>query len=205
MKFDPFLSDEPSLAPASPGAALMRLSQIAGALKGAAPNANGVPNHFGEHLKPILAARDALLQALENRHNVAEAFAEAQRAIREAYAQTAAQNGDLIALGFPDSNRDEDNWVSKVDVSTVVTSHFKPVRQVFTTIAFDEAHGATAYRLHEIRILNGEKLDDEVVENYAPQFSRVRLPVGPHTFYIESRNPNQSARSPEFSFEVPKL
>lgn len=204
IKIDPYLTDEPSIAPTTPGTALVRLSQIAGALRGEGRNANSVP----DHLEAIVTAREALLQALEKGTNLSSALSAAQDSIRRLYAAVATSNGGgagLTDLGFPSPERGEDDWVEPVDTSTIVVTHFKPVRQVFSTIAFSDAHGATAYWLHEIRTLRGERLDDQVVESYSPIFTRVRLPVGPHTFIIESRNPHQSARSREFTFEVPAL
>ena len=92
-----------------------------------------------------------------------------------------------------------------VDISTVVATHFKPVKQVFSTITFREAHGATAYWLHQVSRVDGEDYIDAVVENYAPYFSRVRLPVGTHRLIIESRNTSYSIHSEMFEFEVPAL
>ena len=110
-----------------------------------------------------------------------------------------------VRLGFPDTNEVVKDRVGEVDISTVVVTHFKPFKQIFTTISFEEAHGATAYWLYEVRTIDGEDLVDAVVENYAPVFQRVRLPVGKHRFVIESRNPSKHARTGEFEVEVPAL
>ncbi len=213
MKFDPFTSDEPSIAPPTPGAVIVRLSQVLGVLSAtkdeAAPNASAVPNST----EKLASARGALLQALECGRNLNTSFGAAQNALRELYSQLAQTQGTdetraelLTRFGFPDPRFiSAESPVSIVRVSSVVATHFKPQRQVFTTISFDEAHGATAYWLLEVRYLGEERFVDGVVENYAPQFSRVRLPVGPHRFVIESRNSHRAAQTEEFSLDVPAL
>ncbi|PQV64555.1 hypothetical protein B1R32_10448 [Abditibacterium utsteinense] len=213
MKFDPFLSDEPSIAPPTPGAVIVRLSQVLGILSAAsqeaAPNASTVPN-FTEKLA---SARGALLQAIECGQNLGTTFNQAQNTLREFYKNITQTNEDeearselLMRFGFPDPRLiDAESPVSPVKVSSVVATHFKPQRQVFTTLSFDEAHGATAYWLLEVRYLGEERFVDGVVENYAPQFSRVRLPVGTHRLIIESRNSHRASQTEEFSLEVPAL
>ncbi len=213
MKFDPFLSDEPSIAPPTPGAVIVRLSQVLGILRshqcGGATTSNAVPN-FTEKLA---STRGALLEALESGSNLGTAFQNSQNTLRELY-QNLAQNAEnddaraenLLQFGFPDPRTINDaSPVSPVDIRGVVATHFKPQRQVFTTLSFGEAHGATAYWLFEIRTLDGERFVDAVLENYAPQFSRVRLPIGKHILMIESRNSHRAARSDEFEIEVPEL
>ncbi|HEX8463107.1 MAG TPA: hypothetical protein VF627_00685 [Abditibacterium sp.] len=212
MKFDPFLSDEPSIAPPTPGAALVRLCQTIGAVRARsgeeAPNANAMPS-IGEKLA---SARANLTKAIEAGQPLGEPFQEAQNALRTLYAHIVEQFPDaderavrLLSFGFPDPRLAESERVLPVDVATVVATHFKPERQIFTTLSFDESHGATAYWLLEARYFDEERLLDGVVENYAPQFSRVRLPVGRHFFIIESRNAHHTARSEEFELEVPAL
>lgn len=208
MKFDPFLSDEPSIAPPTPGALLVRISQLIGAFREAAPNANGVPNSP----QKLASAREALLNAIEKGEPLGTVFSSAQGTLREIYAQTAAQHADdearaqaLLKLGFPDPRLVASERVLPVEVSSVVATHFKPEKQVFTTLSFAEAHGATAYWLFEARYFDDERIVEGVVENYAPQFSRVRLPVGKHHLIIESRNSHYAARSEEFLLEVPVL
>ncbi|HEX9996565.1 MAG TPA: hypothetical protein VGB45_05425 [Abditibacterium sp.] len=208
MKFDPFLSDEPSIAPPTPGAVLVRLSQVLGALKTSEPHASSVPSMP----EKLASARQNLMTAIENGENLSGPFTAAQNALRELYAQTVSQNENdeiranlLLQLGFPDPRLAAAERVLPVDVSTVVATHFKPEKQVFSTLSFAESHGATAYWLFEVRYFKGERLVDGVVENYAPQFSRVRLPVGTHNLIIESRNPHYIARSEEFTLEVPQL
>ncbi len=213
MKFDPFLSDEPSIAPPTPGAVIVRLSQLLGKLecRQSSPTlaSNAVPN-FTEKLASV---RGALLEAIEANQTLGTPFQNAQNTLREFYADVAqsgasdAENAEnLVAFGFPDPRTiDAASPVCAVEIGSVVATHFKPQRQVFTTLSFGEAHGATAYWLFEIRTLDGERFVDGVVENYAPQFSRVRLPVGKHVLMIESRNSHRAARSEEFEIEVPDL
>ena len=208
MKFDPFLSDEPSIAPPTPGAAVVRLSQVIGALRSEGPKANGMPSM----IENLASARGALLEAVERREKLGTVFENAQNALRQLYAQTLESQPDadaravaLMHLGFPDPRLIASESVLPVDVSTVVATHFKPERQVFTTISFNEAHGATAYWLLEVRYFGDERIVDGTLENYAPQFSRVRLPVGTHHFIIQSRNSHYSANSEEWTLEVPAL
>ena len=213
MKFDPFLSDEPSIAPPTPGAVLVRLSQVIGKLNGFANGAAPIPNAVPDFTQKLASARGALLEALESGQNLGTAFENAQNLLRECY-QIVANSGEenetraenLMLFGFPDPRTiNEASPVAPVSIHSVIATHFKPLRQVFTTLSFGEAHGATAYWLFEIRFLEGEKFVDGVVENYAPQFSRVRLPVGKHRLMIESRNSHRAARSEEFEIEVPDL
>jgi len=196
-------TDEPSIRPATPAAALWRLSHLVGALE-RETSWNAMPIL---HEKLARALTDLLNVAASN-GNSQDAFENSQAAIREVYdAATSAQKTErLVRLGFPDPLIEAKDYVGPVDISTVVVSHFKPLKQVFSTISFEEAHGATAYWLLEIRVLgDGSEAFDAIVENYAPYFSRVRLPIGRHRFVIESRNPSKHARTREFEVEVPEL
>ncbi len=158
----------------------------------------------------LAQARAALGKAAQSGENPSVAFSQAQTAIRAVYDATVADAARTIRLGFPDPEIKIKDFVATVDTTTVVATHYKPLKQIFTTISFEEAHGATAYWLFEIRSLsNAPKGEDEAVdailENYAPYFSRVRLPVGKHRLVIESRNPSKSTRTEEFELEVPAL
>lgn len=213
MKFDPFLSDEPSLAPATPGYALVRLSQVVGGLRDEG-KANLVPSSLSvpEWTANFLDSRTKLLEAAEGAGSWPEAFSRAQDTLRSFYADLVAaetsletQKRLLAAFGFPMPDRNIETWLSPVDLSSLVLSHFKPEKQVFTTFSFNEAHGSMAYWLFEVRFFKDERLEDAVVENFAPQFSRIRLPVGPHRFFIETRNTHRSVRSQEFDIVVPEL
>ena len=212
MKIDPFKSDESTITPPSAGAALVRLSQVIGALS-RSPYSNSVPENAQSLARPCIIARDTLNCALENGANLGMPLSDAQKSLQELFAQIAAQHADdadlqaqaLLNLGFPDPRLLAEARVVAIDVATVVVTHFKPVKQVFTTIAFDEAHGATAYWLHEKKWIAGEPYVDAVMENWAPQFPRVRMPVGKHTLIIESRDSSYSVMAEEFEIEVPKL
>jgi len=196
-------TDEPSIRPATPASTLWRLSHLVGALE-RETSWNAMPIL---HEKLARALTDLLNVAASN-HNPQTAFENAQSSIREVYdaATGAGDTQRVVRLGFPDPSIAAKDTVGPVDISTVVVSHFKPLKQVFSTISFEEAHGATAYWLLEIRVLgDGSEAFDAIVENYAPYFSRVRLPVGKHRFVIESRNPSKHARTGEFSIEVPAL
>jgi hypothetical protein len=197
-------TDEPSIHPSTPPATLWRLARLRGALE-----RETAWDAMPIYQESLARAQKQLELAAQISPNVGEALALAQAAIYAVY-EAATRDEDeaelVVRLGFPDTRIQEKDRVGPVDVSTVVATHFKPARQIFTTISFEEAHGATAYWLLEIRILSdGIEAIDAIVENYAPCFSRVRLPVGPHRFVIESRNPSRHARTEEFTLEVPAL
>ena len=212
MKIDPFKSDESTITPPNAGAALVRLSQVIGALH-RSPYSNSVPENAETLARPLIQARESLYKAIESGANVGTPFAAAQKSLQELFASIAQQHADdadlqsraLLNLGFPDPRLLAEARVAPIDVATVVVTHFKPVKQVFTTIAFDEAHGATAYWLHEKKWIAGEPYVDAVMENWAPQFPRVRMPVGQHTLIIESRDSSYSVMAQEFEIEVPKI
>ena len=198
-------TDEPLICPATPAAALWRLERLQGALA-QEEEWDAMPILH----KSLAQARETIQDAARTQPNVGTALAQAQNAIRAVYDAVVSDPARTVRLGFPDPNNTIKNFVATVDLSTVVTTHFKPQKQIFTTIAFEEAHGATAYWLFEIRSLaNAPRGEDEavdaIVENYAPYFSRVRLPVGKHRLVIESRNPSKSTRTEEFEIEVPNL
>ena len=212
MKIDPFKSDESTITPPNPGAALVRLSQVIGVLH-RPPYSNSVPEKAETLARPLFTARESLYKAIERGENLGTPFADAQKSLQELFAhiaQTHAADGDaqaeaLLNLGFPDPRLIAEARVAPIDVSSIVVTHFKPVKQVITTIAFDEAHGATAYWLHEKKFIAGEPYVDAVMENWAPQFPRVRMPVGKHILIIESRDASYSVMAPEFEIEVPKI
>ena len=212
MKIDPFKSDESTITPPSPGAALVRLSQVIGALS-RSPYSNSVPENAQSLARSLIIARESLCKAIESGGNVGTPFSDAQKTLQELFAHISQTHADdantqaqtLLDLGYPDPRLLADARVAAIDVSTVVVTHFKPVKQVFTTLAFSEAHGATAYWLHEKKWVCGEPYVDAVMENWAPQFPRVRMPVGKHTLIIESRDTSYSVMSQEFEIEVPKI
>ena len=212
MKIDPFQSDESTITPPNPGAALVRLSQVIGALH-RPPYSNSVPETGATLARPLIIARESLYKAIETGANVGMPFSDAQKSLQELFAQIAQKHADdadaqaeaLLYLGFPDPRLLAEARVAPIDVATIVVTHFKPVKQVFTTIAFDEAHGATAYWLHEKKWVGDEPYVDAVMENWAPQFPRVRMPVGKHTLIIESRDASYSVMAQEFEIEVPQI
>ncbi len=212
MKIDPFKSDESTITPPSAGAALVRLSQVIGALH-RSPYSNSVPENGETLARPLISARESLYKAIESGENVGTPFSDAQKSLQELFAHFAQAGADdadaqaeaLSGLGFPDPRLLADSRVAAIDVSTVLVTHFKPVKQVFTTLAFDEAHGATAYWLHEKKFVDGEPYVDAVIENWAPQFTRIRMPVGKHILIIESRDSSYSVMSEEFEITVPKI
>ena len=212
MKIDPFKSDESTITPPNPGAALVRLSQVIGVLH-RPPYSNSVPETGATLARPCINARESLYKAIESGENLGTPFSDAQKSLQELFAhivQTHADDADaqanaLLNLGFPDPRLLADARVAPINVSSVVLTHFKPVKQVFTTIAFDEAHGATAYWLHEKKFVGDEPYIDAVIENWAPQFTRIRMPVGKHILIIESRDSSYSVMSEEFEIEVPKI
>lgn len=212
MKIDPFKSDESTITPPSPGAALVRLSQVIGALH-RSPYSNSVPENGESLARPLINARESLYKAIESGENVGTPFSDAQKSLQELFAHIIAKHAAdadaqaqaLLNLGFPDPRLLAQARVAAVEVATVVATHFKPVKQVFTTLAFDEAHGATAYWLHEKKFVGDEPYVDAVIENWAPQFTRIRMPIGPHRLFIESRDASYFVHSKEFEIEVPTL
>ena len=212
MKIDPYRSDESTITPPNPGAALVRLSQVIGSLR-RSPLSNSVPENANLLASPLIAARERLYKAIESGKNVGTAFSGAQQSLQNLFARVCEIHSDdaqtqaqaLLELGFPDPRLIAEARVAPVDVSSVVVTHFKPVKQVFTTLAFDEAHGATAYWLHEKKMIEGEPYIDAVIENWAPQFTRIRMPIGTHCLIIESRDSSYSVMSREFKFRAQNL
>jgi hypothetical protein len=201
--------DEPTVIPVSPGAAVARLSQVAGALQKNADIAAALPSETAAQLR---SQRDALLQALENDapNEVEAALRAAQVSLRQVY-EAISQPGlwtveqapaVFAALRFPDPLV---NGVQPVDASRVVATFSCPRKQILTTLAFEDAPGSIAYWLREIRTIEatGEILDDHMVENYAPVFHRLRIAPGVRRFRIESRDSSKIAVSDEFEITIP--
>lgn len=223
--------DEPLVIPFSPGAALVRLAQIEGVLKRHPDIARALsseavsqgtveaPKRAGslELASSLQEARHNLVQALSDGDHttVATTFAAAQNRLLGCYQaaceagrwqeSSVTQDQALKTLNFPDPQQKRDSLVEAVEVQSVLATYFKPQRQVLTTIAFQDAAGATAYWLSEIRVVAGEDYEDHLIENYAPVFSRVRLPIGKHRLRIESRNLHARSVSQEFTIDVPDL
>lgn len=204
------MTDEPLIRPVSPGSALVRLSQVYGALHRSPDLAATVPADAATRLQQ---RRDALLRALESGDYaaVAGALHEAQdtlhqlyRALADSPAQPESQAKATLytALGFPDP---QEPSLQPVDVRSVVATHSLAHHQVVTALAFAPAPGATAYWVHEIRAINDEPVQDALLESGAPVFTRIRLPIGPHLLRLESRNASTSVFSEAFTIEVPDL
>lgn len=203
------MTDEPLIAPPSPGSALARLAFLEGVLQCHARVAQALPQDAATNLKQ---AREELVNALQSggREAVADALKTAQNRVRRFYENLCepglwkadGQAEEVFALfNFPDPLRP---GVQAIDVSSVVATFSCPQRQIMTSLAFDEAPGALAYWLRETRVVQGEDVVDYMLERYSPLFLRVRLPIGPHRFQIESRDNSRVALSDEFIIVVPE-
>ncbi len=203
------MTDEPLIVPPSPGAALTRLAYVEGVLKRHADIASALPQDAASQLRQ---AREALLEALNSgeRETVAEALKTAQSRVRRLYENLCQpglweEDGQVEKVfslfNFPDPLQPS---VQAIDVSSVLATFSCPQRQIMTAIAFDEAPGALAYWLRETRPVQGEDVVDYLLERYSPLFLRVRLPIGPHRFQIESRDHSHVALSEEFVIVVPE-
>ena len=195
---------EPLVAPVSPGTALARLAQVGGALERHPTIAQVLPP---DAVSQLQSHRESLLQALEadDAAFTVAALKNAQDHLCHIYEQVVAagaEPGAYAALRFPDPSQES---LQPIDTSTVIATFSMPVAQVWTTITFLDAPGATAYWLHEVRTINGQLAQDAMLESNAPLFPRVRIPSGSHVFRIESRNPSHSVLSDEFTIEVPVL
>lgn len=203
------MPDEPLICPVTPGAALCRLSEVLGALA----RQDALP----DWVEGLRASREELSGALEK--GVPDDLASALRAAQEKLAAcyghvcTLEQATALCAaLGFPAPGKMKpgERFIAMVDLSTVQVTFTRFGKQVLANFAFRDAPGATAYWLHEVRYIDGERsewarLEDPVMESYTPLFARVRLPSGTRHFRIEARNPHTSVVSDEFTIEVPSL
>jgi len=201
------MTDEPLIRPVTAGTALVRLSEVLGALKRHSALLAALPHGISEDL---CKRREALLDAVEQGPPKAleSTFIAAQTALQQLH-ETISQSPDkeeaaqyLVALGFPDPTLFGE--VQPINIGSLLITFSRPKKQVLTTFAFREAAGAMAYWLHEIRFLRDERLEDPIVQNYAPIFQRVRVAPGPRTFRILSRDTHKSVASEEFSFKVPE-
>lgn len=201
--------DEPLVVPLSPGDALVRLAQVAGALERHPHIVRSLPDDTARQLQHD---RDALLQAVgsADRAAVGSALRNAQNRLRRLY-ETVCQPGlwdeeqtgaVYRALGFPDPLK---SAVQAVDAASERATFSCPQRQVLTALSFEAAPGAVGYRLREIIEIAGEEVEDQLVTSDAPLFRRLRLAVGPHRLRIESRDASSIALSDEFQIEVPNV
>lgn len=207
------MTDEQLIVPVSPGSALVRLTQVKGALQRHSHIAETLPADTTTQLQQ---ERENLLRSLETDEaaSIQSELRVAQehlRGIYETLCQTndAGSNGTATgpsqfctALGFPDPR---ENRVQPVNAQTVLATFSKPARQILTAFSFQEAAGAIAYWLVEVRFLRDERLEDFLVESTAPLFTRLRFPCGTHTFRIQTRNLSEAVMSEDFTIEVPAL
>jgi hypothetical protein len=161
--------------------------------------------------------RDKLIASLESGsiEGVAGALRAAQENLTTCYGHICTlDEAEALceAVGFPPPGRVTHNerFIEAVDVATMHVTFTRFGKQTLANFAFRDAAGATAYWLHEVRYIDGERsewarLEDPIMESYAPLFTRVRLPVGTRHFRIESRNPHENAISEEFTIEVPAI
>jgi hypothetical protein len=224
--------DEPLVRPFSPGAAIVRLTEIEGALERFPALAQALNSDWKESAEkaaadnledepaPVLAAslqtaRQDLLHSIKNSD-----FLQQQQFLHAAqdllwrlyqlvntpkrWSENPSLAQVLAALNFPDPQNRESSEVAAVDVRSVMATFSKPQRQVLTALSFQPAAGATFYRLQEIRVVQDEDCDDDLLENHAPLF-RVRLPIGPHRLRIVALNLHKRHVSEEFTLEVPDL
>lgn len=201
------MTDEPLIRPVTAGTALVRLSEVLGALKRHDGMLGALPQGVRDDL---CNRREALINAIErgSSKTLESTFIAAQTALLQLY-ETISQNSDtdaaaryLEVLGFP--NPAHSGEVQPIDIGSLLVTFSRPKKQVLTTFAFREAAGAMAYWLHEIRFLRDERLEDPIVQNYAPLFQRVRIAPGTRTFRILARDTHKSVASEEFSFKVPE-
>ena len=204
------MHNEPRVVPVSPGAVLVRLSEIIGAVK-LKPE---IAEAFPEDAEQLQVLRDALLSDIESveRPLRRAGFENSQQLLMRIYEQVSRPGlwsaedtaFNFKLLGFPDPLRAEGD-VQKVDVTSVLATFTQPHKQVFTTLSFDDAPGAIGYWLRETRVIAGEDVHDDLIENFAPVFPRVRLAPGAHRFRIESRNLHNIALSDEFTVVIPQV
>ncbi|MBV9467757.1 MAG: hypothetical protein JO316_06775 [Abitibacteriaceae bacterium] len=207
------MTDEQLIVPVSPGSALVRLSQVKGALQRHSHIAEALP---AATITQLQQEQETLLRALEVNEaaSIQSGLRVAQEHLRSIYetlsqAHTPYANGTAAGqshpcsiLGFPDPRESQ---VQPVNAKTVIATFSKPARQVMTALSFQEAAGAIAYWLVEVRFLRDERLEDFMVESTAPLFTRLRLPCGPHTLRIQTRNLSEAVMSEDFTIEVPAL
>lgn len=181
----------------------MRLSEVIGAFE----------EEKSETVASLQAAREELLKALEggNQETVGVALRGAQEALIACY-QACASEELCAAAKFPPPGKvsHKTRHLEPVDLTSLQVTFARFGKQVMVSFAFRDAPGATAYWLREVRYIDNERaewarLEDQIVESFTPQFSRVRLPSGTRHFRIEARNPSGGLVSDEFTIEVPEI
>lgn len=198
--------DEPLICPVTPGTALVRLSEVIGAFSSETTKANS------ENLAALRAAREELTAALENGEQdaITQALRASQDALIACYSQSDADFCLSAAYPPPEKVSYKERHLEPVDLSSLQITCARFGKQVMVSFAFRDAPGATAYWLREVRYIDNEqsewaRLEDQIVQSYAPLFSRVRLGSGTRHFRIEARNPSGGIVTDEFTIEVPEL
>ncbi len=195
--------DEPLICPVAPGTALVRLSEVIGALE---------KNKAVAQTAPLRAAREDLMDALEN--GAQDAIEQTLRAAQEALiACYQAGDEELCAAAHypaPGNVTHKARHLEPVDLTSLQVTCARYGKQVMVSFAFRDAPGATAYWLREVRYIDNAReewarLEDQLIQSFTPLFSRVRLPSGTRHFRIEARNPAGGVVSDEFTIEVPEL
>ena len=195
--------DEPLICPVSPGTALVRLSEVIGAFE----------QENGQDITRLRLAREELLSALEggSQDAISEALHNAQEALIVRY--ESCDSEELCAAAkFPPPGKVsyKARHLEPVDLTSLQVTFARFGKQVMVSFAFRDAPGATAYWLREVRYIDNERaewarLEDQIVESFSPQFSRVRLASGTRHFRIEARNPSGGIVTDEFTIEVPEI
>ena len=195
--------DEPLICPVSPGAALMRLCEVIGALQ---------KNDTTETLASLRAAREELVSALESgaSENIAQALRGAQEVLTACYSGGSEEL--CLAAGFPAPGTvtHKSRQLEAIDLTSLQVTCARFGKQAMVSFSFRDAPGATAYWLREVRYIDNAReewarLEDQTIQSFTPLFSRVRLPSGTRHFRIEARNPSGGIVSDEFTIEVPEI
>lgn len=201
--------DEPLVAPVTAGGAVQRLSEVVGALT--------QRDDWGDWAQRLRQRREALIVALETGDGAAvtgelQATRDSLFALYGEVSGHAEGEALCAALGFPAPGAIQTNsrFIQPVDLNSMVVTFSRFGKQVMANFNFREAPGATAYWLHEVRYIDGERsewarLEDDLYESCSPMFHRLRVAPGTHYFRIMSRNPQSSATTDEFTVEVPEL
>lgn len=202
------ITEDPLINPYSPGEALARIARLRGVLAREAWIAGALPADSTDSLQQ---AFEKLTGALESGDGdaVEEANAAAGDSLQKLYDAACAPDlwNGKTAMAFQElafSDPTAESPLAAVDTSTVVVTHCQPERQVMTSISFEHAPGAKAYRLLTTRFIEGEDVHDDTITSLSPVFRRMRVPAGTHRMRIEARDHSGTAMSEEFTIEVPK-
>jgi hypothetical protein len=184
--------------------ALARLSEVIGAFEQHSPV---------QDVATLRQAREELLSALEGGQQevIGAALRYAQEALITCY-ESCGNEGLCAAAKFPLLGRvsHKARHLESVDLTSLQVTFARFGKQVMVSFVFRDAPGATAYWLREVRYIDNERaewarVEEQIVQSFTPQFSRVRLPSGTRHFRIEARNPSGGIVSDEFTIEVPEI